>query len=37
MVIVPYATGASLSFPEKESDGMPWVMDAGTFIAHIMI
>jgi hypothetical protein len=37
MVIVPYATGASLSLPEKESGGMPWVMDSGTFMAHIMI
>ncbi len=37
MVIVPYATGASLSLPEKESGAMPWVMQAGTFMAHIMI
>jgi hypothetical protein len=37
MVIIPYATGASLSLPEKESGGMPWVMGAGTFMAHIMI
>jgi hypothetical protein len=37
MVIIPYATGASLSLPEKESGGMPWVMAAGTFMAHIMI
>jgi hypothetical protein len=37
MVIIPYATGASLSLPEKESGGMPWVMGAGTSMAHIMI
>lgn len=37
MVIIPYATGASLSLPETESGGMPWVMAAGTFMAHIMI
>lgn len=37
MVIIPYATGASLSLPEKESGGVPWVMGAGTFMAHIMI
>ena len=37
MVIIPYATGASLSLPEKESGGVPWVMATGTFMAHIMI
>lgn len=37
MVIIPYATGASLSLPEKDSGGMPWVMGTGTFMAHIMI
>jgi hypothetical protein len=37
MVIIPYATGTSLSLPEKESGGMPWVMAAGTYMAHIMI
>jgi hypothetical protein len=37
MVIIPYATGTSLSLPEAESGGMPWVMGAGTFMAHIMI
>jgi hypothetical protein len=37
MIIVPYATGASLSLPEKESGDMPWVMSAGTYGAHIMI
>ena len=37
MVIIPYATGAKPSLPERESGGMPWVMDGGTFLAHIMI
>jgi hypothetical protein len=37
MVIIPYATGTSLSLPEKESGGMPWVMSTGTYMAHIMI
>jgi hypothetical protein len=37
MVIIPYATGAKLSLPEKESGAMPWVMGAGTAMAHIMI
>jgi hypothetical protein len=26
-----------LSLPEKESSGMSWVMEPGTFMAHIMI
>jgi hypothetical protein len=37
MVIIPYATGASLSLPEKEGGNMPWVMDAGSYLAHIMV
>jgi hypothetical protein len=37
MVIMPYETGASLSLPEKPSGDMPWVMQAGTWMAHIMI
>jgi hypothetical protein len=38
IVIIPYATGASLSLPEKASDdSMPWVMDAGSYMAHIMV
>ena|ERR1700722_13802326 len=37
MVIIPYATGASLSLPEERSGGMPWVMGSGTFMAHIMV
>jgi hypothetical protein len=37
MVIIPYATGASLHLPEDASGVMPWVMASGTFMAHIMI
>jgi len=37
MVILPYATGQSLSLPEKPQGNMPWVMEAGTWSAHIMI
>jgi hypothetical protein len=37
MVMLPYATGASLSLPEKSDGNMPWVMGAGTWAAHIMI
>jgi hypothetical protein len=37
MVIIPYATGASLSLPEERTPGLPWVMDSGSPMAHIMI
>ena len=37
MVILPHATGASLSLPETPQGTMPWVMEAGTWSAHIMI
>jgi hypothetical protein len=37
MVIIPYATGASLSLPEERTPGLPWVMDSGNLMAHIMI
>jgi hypothetical protein len=37
MVILPYATGASLSLPERPESDMPWVMYAGSVLAHIMI
>jgi len=37
MVMLPYATGASLSLPDKPNANMPWVMNAGTWAAHIMI
>lgn len=36
-VNIPYATGASLSLPEKRGEGLPWVMNSGTAGAHIMI
>jgi hypothetical protein len=37
MVMLPHATGAKLSLPEKPEGDMPWVMNAGTPSAHIMI
>jgi hypothetical protein len=37
MVIIPYATGASLSLPEEPTPGLPWVMNSGSPMAHIMI
>ena len=38
VIYIPYATVASTGLPEKPSaDGMPWIMDAGTHGAHIMI
>jgi hypothetical protein len=38
MVIIPHATGASLGLPEQPpGNNMPWVMGAGTLIAHIMV
>jgi hypothetical protein len=37
MVVIPYTTGAKLSLPESQSGGQPWVMLAGTPMAHIMI
>ena len=38
VIYVPYATGASTGLPEKPSGkGMPWLMNAGTYRAHIMI
>ncbi len=37
MVIIPYATGATLSLPEVETKGMPWVMNSGAVMAHIMV
>ena len=38
VIYIPYATIASTGLPEKPSaDGMPWIMDAGTHGAHIMI
>ena len=38
VIYIPYATVASTGLPEKPSaDGMPWIMNAGTHSAHIMI
>ena len=40
VIYVPYATGASTGLPEKPSGsgkGMPWIMNPGTYRAHIMI
>ena len=37
MIMIPHATGASLSLPESRDGNMPWVMSAGTWAAHIMI
>ncbi len=38
VVYIPYATTASTGLPEKpSSDGMPWIMNPGTYRAHIMI
>lgn len=38
VIYIPYATVASTGLPEKPSaPGMPWIMNAGTHGAHIMI
>ena len=38
VIYIPYATAASTGLPEKPSaDGMPWIMNPGTYVAHIMI
>ena len=38
VIYIPYATVASTGLPEKPSaSGMPWIMNAGTHGAHIMI
>jgi len=38
VIYIPYATVASTGLPEKPSaTGMPWIMNAGTHGAHIMI
>lgn len=40
VIYVPYATAESTGLPEKPSGsgkGMPWLMNAGTYRAHIMI
>ena len=38
VIYVPFATAASTGLPEKATDpGMPWIMDPGTYHAHVMI
>jgi len=38
VIYVPFATSASTGLPEKPSGkGMPWLMNPGTYRAHIMI
>jgi hypothetical protein len=38
VIYVPYATSASTGLPESPSGkGMPWIMNPGTYRAHIMI
>ena len=38
VIYIPFATAASTGLPEKPSaPGMPWIMDQGTYHAHVMI
>lgn len=38
VVYIPWATGASTGLPTEPAEpGMPWLMGAGTYKAHIMI
>ncbi len=38
VIYIPYATAESTGLPTKpEAPGMPWLMDAGTHRAHVMI
>lgn len=38
VIYTPFATAASTGLPTKPHDkGMPWLMDPGTFRAHIMV
>jgi hypothetical protein len=38
VIYTPFATAASTGLPEKPSaQGMPWIMDPGTFGSHVMI
>lgn len=38
VIYIPYATAASTGLPDKpEAPGMPWIMEPGTYRAHIMI
>ena len=35
-IALPFATGASTGFPERGTDGLFWLMNAGTSSAHLM-
>lgn len=37
VIYLPYATGESTGLSTKPTEGMPWLMSAGTAGAHIMI
>jgi hypothetical protein len=37
IIIIPFATGASLGLPEERTAGMPWVMSSGSWMAHVMV
>ena len=38
VIYIPFATAASTGLPTRPSaPGMPWIMDAGTYRAHVMI
>ena len=38
VIYIPFATVSSTGLPEKPSaPGMPWIMDPGTYHAHVMI
>ncbi len=38
VIYIPFATAASTGLPEKPSaPGMPWLMNPGTYRAHVMI
>jgi hypothetical protein len=38
VIYIPFSTVASTGLPEKPSaPGMPWIMDPGTYHAHVMI
>lgn len=38
VIYIPFATVESTGLPEKATaPGMPWIMDAGTYRAHVMI
>jgi hypothetical protein len=37
IIMIPFATGASLGLPEARTAGMPWVMGSGSWAAHVMV